>query len=189
VPFVSTGQLSLLLVRRAGDATIATHALIVLLIVVALPIAWLASEFGERRPLRIALGVAAIASAMGVAYIVGHLSRWNYNAWYGYASKELIDTMVTEVEDGNVDRVMSILRRLNLDYQPTYENRAHYDELVNEAVSQMKGDDACKAQSGRRRRLHAKHGSDTGKTTLDSGSSSITSSISISFDPATTCQI
>ncbi len=35
---------------------------------------------------------------------------------------------------------MSVLRRLNLDYQPTYENRANYDELVNEAVSQMKGD-------------------------------------------------
>lgn len=29
---------------------------------------------------------------------------------------------------------MSVRRRLNLDYQPTYENRAHYHELVHEAV-------------------------------------------------------
>ena len=79
---------------------------------------------------------------MGVAYLVGHLSRFNYNAWYGGASKDLIDTAVTEIEDGNIDRVVSVLRGLNLNYQPTYENRAHYDELVNEAVSQMKGHDA-----------------------------------------------
>lgn len=116
----------------------APQALIVLLIVIALPIGWLASEFGKRRSLRIAMGIAAIASAMGVAYIVGHLSHLNYNAWYGAASKDLIETTVTQIEDGNIDRVMSVLRRLKLDYRPTYENRAHYDDLVNEAVTQMK---------------------------------------------------
>jgi hypothetical protein len=77
---------------------------------------------------------------MGVAYLVGDLSRWNYNTWYGGASQELIDATVTQIEDGKIDRVMSILRRLKLDYRPTYENRAHYDELINEAVSQMRGD-------------------------------------------------
>jgi hypothetical protein len=115
-------------------------ACLVLLIVVALPIGWLASESGKLRWLRIVLGLAAIASTMGVAYLVGDLSRWNYNAWYGAASKHLIDATVTQIEDGNIDRVMSVLRRLKLDYQPTYENRAHYDVLVNEAVRQMEGD-------------------------------------------------
>lgn len=86
------------------------------------------------------MGLAAIVSAIGVAYLVGHFSRFNYNAWYGGASKNLVDTTITEIEDGNIDRVMSVLRRLNLEYQPTYENRAHYDELVSEAVSQMKAD-------------------------------------------------
>ena len=85
------------------------------------------------------LGISAIASVMGVAYLVGHLTRWNYNAWYGGASKALIETAVTEIEDGNIDRVMTVLRRLDLDYQPTYENRAHYDELIAEAVVQMQG--------------------------------------------------
>lgn len=115
-------------------------AVLVLLIVIVTPIAWLAAEFTKCRPLRITLGVAAIASAIGIAYLVGHLSRLSYNAWYGSASKNLVDTTLTEIEDGNVDRVVSVLRRLNLDYQPTYENRAHYDEVVNEAVSQMKGE-------------------------------------------------
>jgi len=77
---------------------------------------------------------------MGVAYLVGHLSHLNYNAWYGDASKDLVDTTITEIEDGNIERVMKVLRRLNLDYQPTYENRANYDELVSAAVSEMKGE-------------------------------------------------
>jgi len=115
--------------------------MIVLLIVIAIPIAWLSAEFTKYRPLRIVLGVAAIASAMGVSYLVGHMSRINYNAWYGGASKDLVDTTLSEIEDGNVERVTHVLRRLNLDYQPTYENRAHFDELVNEAVLQMKGED------------------------------------------------
>ena len=118
----------------------APPALLVLLLIIALPIAWLTSEFGDRRRLRIGLGLAAIVSSMGVAYLVGHLSRWNYNAWYGGASKNLIETTIAEIEDGNIDRVMSVLRRLNLDYQPSYENRAHYDKHINEAVIQMRGD-------------------------------------------------
>jgi len=130
----------LTLCRKAGEPKITPQAVIILLIVIALPVAWLAAEFGKRRPLRIALGLAAIASAMGVAFLVGRLSRLNYNAWYGSASKDLIDTTVAQIEDGNIDRTMSVLRRLKLDYQPTYENRAHYDELVSEAVSQMKSD-------------------------------------------------
>ncbi|MGF1633886.1 MAG: hypothetical protein ACFCVE_08570 [Phycisphaerae bacterium] len=117
-------------------------AVIILLIVVALTLAWLVSEFGKSRRLRVVLGLAAIASAMGLAYLVGHLSRLSYNAWYGGASHDLINTVVTEIEDGNIDRVMSVLRGLDLHYQPTYEHRAHYDELVNKAVSQMKGRDA-----------------------------------------------
>jgi hypothetical protein len=127
--------------QERGELSITPQALIVLLIVVALPVAWFASEFGERRRLRIVLGIAAIGAAMGGACVFGYLSRLNYNAWYGRASKELVETAVTQIEDGNSDRVMSVLRRLNRDYQPTYENRAHYDEPVDDAVSQMKGND------------------------------------------------
>jgi hypothetical protein len=57
---------------------IAPQAVVVLLIVIALPVAWFASEFGKRRPLRIALGIASIASAMGVAYIGGQLAGCQY---------------------------------------------------------------------------------------------------------------
>src|SRR5690606_20597080 len=129
-------------VHETGAATIAPQALIILLIVIGLPVAWLVAEFSERRSLRIALGAAALATATLAAYqTAGLLSRLNYNAWYGTASKELVETTIEQVEDGNIDRVLGILRRLDLDYQPTYENRAHYNELVTEAVVQMAGDD------------------------------------------------
>ena len=80
----------------------------------------------------------AIASACGVAYIVGILSQLNYNSWYGEASKDLIDTIVLQLEAGNEARVESSLRKLSEEFQPTYENRANYDDLVKQAVRRMK---------------------------------------------------
>ena len=43
---------------------------------------------------------------------------------------------------------MSVLRRLRLHSSPTYEHRAHYDELIKKAVSQMKGDADSKGPKG-----------------------------------------
>ena len=63
--------------------------------------------------------------------------RWNYNAWYGGATQELIGTTIEQIENGKVDQVVKVLRRVDLDYRATYENRAHYDEVVREAVKQM----------------------------------------------------
>ncbi len=65
---------------------------LVLALAFVLPLAWLASDFQSRKELRIALGVAAIAIAFGVAWIVGSLNRLNSNIWYGAATKDLIQT-------------------------------------------------------------------------------------------------
>jgi hypothetical protein len=110
---------------------------LVLLIVVAAPIAWFASEFQERRWLRLTLGTAAILMSFGVAWLAGSLERFNSNAWYGSASKQLIDATVTGLEAGNKDRVLRSLKGLQEKYSPTYENRARYDKLVEDAVAQM----------------------------------------------------
>ena len=109
-------------------------------VVIALPVAWLAFEFTDRRGVRIGFGIASLLAMFGIAVVAGETNRFNYNAWYGGASKALIDTTITEIEDGNLDRVVKVLRRLNLDYRPTYENRAHYDELVEAAVTEMRGE-------------------------------------------------
>jgi hypothetical protein len=72
-----------------------------------------------------------------MAFLAGSLERFNSNAWYGFASKKLIDATITELEAGNKDRVLQSLKVLQNKYSPTYENRARYDELVEEAVAQM----------------------------------------------------
>ncbi len=101
---------------------------------VALPVSWLVSEFQPRRWLRIALGCCAIGMCCLVAFVVGTFENFNANAWYGSASKELVDTTLLELEAGHSDKVIQELRVLQSKFQPTYENRARYDELVDEYV-------------------------------------------------------
>lgn len=108
---------------------------LILILVVALPIAWLASEFQSRKEIRIALGIAAIAMAFGVAWIVGSLDRLNSNMWYGDATKDLIQNTIVELERGHDDRVLTELRVLRSKFHPTYESRAAYDELVADYVT------------------------------------------------------
>ncbi len=61
----------------------------------------------------------------------------NSNAWFGHATKDLIDSMITELDAGREDEVVRSLKDLQAKYQPTYENRARYDELVRETIEQM----------------------------------------------------
>lgn len=110
----------------------------IVVFVVAIPIAWLGSEFQERRWIRILLGSVAISLSFGVASVVGSLERFNSNAWFGEATQNLIDTTVVELEAGNNDLVLRPLKNLQKKYEPTYENRALYDHLVEQAVKEMK---------------------------------------------------
>jgi hypothetical protein len=110
---------------------------LIVLFIVAVPFAWLVSEFQPRSWLRVVLGVAAIVMSYFVAFVVGSLTRLNYNAHYGSASAELIQTVIVDLEGGNEDNLLRELKSLNTQYQPTYENRANYDELVNDFVSRM----------------------------------------------------
>jgi hypothetical protein len=108
---------------------------------IAIPIGWMAAEFRTRPPIRILLGLLSIAVAVSWTYCLeSTLGRLNYNAWYGAATHDLIDSSLKEVENGQLDRVLMVWRGLRTQYQPTYENRAHYDELVNEAVARIRGE-------------------------------------------------
>jgi len=113
---------------------------VTLILVVATPMAWAASEFQDRRWLRLTLGSLAISFCFGVAFLVGSLDRLNSNAWFGSASRQLVDTTVSELEAGRQQHVLESLKQLQNDFAPTYENRARYDVLVNEAVERMRGE-------------------------------------------------
>lgn len=110
---------------------------LILILVIALPIAWFLSEFQNYRWLRILLGCAAIAMSFLVAGGVGSIEHLNANAWYGGASENLIDTTVEELEKGNVEQVIKELKLLQEQFQPTYENRARYDKLIEEYMSKL----------------------------------------------------
>jgi len=113
-------------------------ALLILFLAAVIPVAWFASEFQGHRWLRLTLGSIAILLSFGVAFVVGSLERLNSNAWFGRASKDLIDATVTELNSGRRDEVLRAFEDLQRRYSPTYENRARYDELVKKAVEQMK---------------------------------------------------
>jgi hypothetical protein len=111
---------------------------VTLFLVVATPIAWACAEFQNRRWLRMTLGSLAISVCFGVAFLVASLDRFNSNAWFGFASKELVDATVSELEAGHQNRVLESLKHLQREFAPTYENRARYDVLVEEAVRHMR---------------------------------------------------
>lgn len=113
--------------------------LLVAMLLVGVPIAWFAAEFQGRRWLRLVLGSVAILLSFGVAALVGWAERFNSNAWFGGASKSLIDTTIAELESGNREGVLRSLKTLQREYSPTYENRARYDVRIEQTVARMRG--------------------------------------------------
>ncbi|MFO0919892.1 MAG: hypothetical protein U0872_16465 [Planctomycetaceae bacterium] len=110
----------------------------ILFLLALVPIGWICSEFGNNRFLRISLGAISLVMICGLSILGTNVyNRFNYNAWYGFAAKELFHTIVVQIEDGKTDRVLSALKQLDEEFSPTYENRANYDELVAQAVKQM----------------------------------------------------
>ncbi|WP_372720669.1 hypothetical protein [Novipirellula sp.] len=107
---------------------------LILFLVVALPIAWLISEFYDNRSARIALGVSAIAMSIGVAWIVGKLDRLQSNIYFSEATKDLIQNTIIELENDNAATVLTELRSLRDDFRPTYETRDDYSVLVDRYI-------------------------------------------------------
>jgi hypothetical protein len=121
--------------------TMSILGFLILALTIAVPVAWLLSEIHGNRPLRITLGILAIAvTTVLVSVLSTALSKFNYNAWYGGATKELLETSLNQIEDGHQERVLKVWRGLNAQYQPTYENRAKYLELVTEATARIRAD-------------------------------------------------
>ena len=112
--------------------------ILLILLIVALPAAWLVAEFKARRSVRIGLGVLALGMVIFLAYGLGSvLTTFNHNAWFGGATKDLIETSIAQIEDGHLDRVLKAWRGLDAQYQPTYENRAGYKELADATTKAM----------------------------------------------------
>ena len=108
-----------------------------LMVVLAIIIAWAVGEAKGLPVLRrcAAAGFLLIAVLTGAA--VGSLNGLNYNAWYGGATRDLMDETIRQLERGNAKVVTETWTAMRADFSPTYENRARYDELVKKAVAVM----------------------------------------------------
>ncbi|QDT71537.1 hypothetical protein I41_06960 [Lacipirellula limnantheis] len=78
------------------------------------------------------VGVFAASSLLAI----GH--RFESNSYYSFTSKELIESTIDGLRGGQSDNVLKELEALNKQYAPTYENRAQYQELVNEYAKRLK---------------------------------------------------
>lgn len=104
-----------------------------------LPAAWLVTEFYPHRWPRIAFGVTAIVGNMALVWVGAEIvNRLTYNAWYGGSARELIVETARGLDEGRQEQVLSVYRRLEEDYAPTYENRAHFDELTAAAARELR---------------------------------------------------
>ncbi len=115
--------------------------ILLILLIVGLLVAWLVAEFKASRVVRVSVGVLAFGTVIVLTYgLASVLTRFNHNAWFGEATKGLIETSVAQIENGHNDRVLKAWRELNSQYEPSYENRVDYKELVESAIEAMKGD-------------------------------------------------
>ena len=104
-----------------------------------LGIAWLILEFKGSRPQRITCGILALVTLTAVASLATLIiNQLNYNAWYGFATKGLIDETIRAIEAGHSDMVIQELKAFQAEYHPTYENRAKYVPLAETTTERMK---------------------------------------------------
>jgi hypothetical protein len=105
---------------------------------VALPIAWLAAEFKAAPAIRRTLGVVTLLWSFGVAALVGGLRDFNANVYFSGATKDLLDASVNHLKAGKSEAVVREWSRASDEFHPTYENRARYRQIVDQAIEGMK---------------------------------------------------
>jgi hypothetical protein len=107
-------------------------------ITAALPIAWLVAEFKARPGVRRTLGIVTLLWSFGVASLVGVLRDFNANVYFTGATKDLLEASVSTLKTGKTDGVIREWTRASEEFHPTYENRAHYRQIVDQAMEGMK---------------------------------------------------
>ena len=118
--------------------TIVMQIIILLIITATLPIAWLIAEFRASVAVRRTLGVITILWSFGVAVVVGTLQNYNANSYFTAASKDLLEASLQHLRAGKTELVLREWARANDEFSPTYENRARYKQIVEQAIEGMK---------------------------------------------------
>jgi hypothetical protein len=109
--------------------------ILILILAVLAPFAWLASEFQSRVWLRIVFGIAALVGVYFIGSLLDAVRGFGSNTYFSSANQQLIQATIKGLDRGQADDVLRELRAFDQSYEPTYENRAGYQEKV-EAYSQ-----------------------------------------------------
>lgn len=115
-----------------------SKSLIILLIVLSIPLLYIIGEVRNWRWLRVLSMVGTIPLLILISGLLSLLTSFDYNASYGFSSKELVDEVIVQLEHDQRDHVIEVLKELSDSYQPTYENKADYDTLTAEAVEALR---------------------------------------------------
>ena len=110
---------------------------ILFVLAIALPIAWLASEFQRRRWLRITLGLLALLACLGACWINSSADTYFLRHRYSGATNALVKAVSKQLEVGNYEGVRRELNCLERDYAPIGEQLYRYDALVRETAIRL----------------------------------------------------
>jgi hypothetical protein len=110
-------------------------AIYLIIIALVLPTIWLVAEIKGKVVVRRIFGALTIVSACLIGWGVGMLQQLNYNAWYGHASKKLLEGIAASLPPDLPER--RALEEGAQKFQPTYENRAHYDLTVDSILESL----------------------------------------------------
>ena len=117
----------------------ATIGLILILAGYLVAVFWLLWEIKETGKPGLISGVLTILAATYLAFVAVLLgTQLSYNDWYGGATKSLVDEGLRGLEAGKTQEVLEELKRFQEAYHPTYETRANYRELAEEAASRLR---------------------------------------------------
>ena len=113
---------------------------IFLFLILGLPVSWLISELKNHdRRSRITRGILAIISTVLISIVFSIIDRLNYSTNYALASRHLVEVTITQLEQGNIENVLSSFKNLRNEFHiqggTPFEE---YDKRVKKAVLTMK---------------------------------------------------
>jgi hypothetical protein len=111
--------------------------IVLIAITICLPLGWLVSEFRADPLTRRVMGICTILWSFGVAAMVGMLESFDANVYFTSASKKLLETSVRHLQNGNEKAVAREWVLANEKFGSTYESRAKYAEIVDQAIVGM----------------------------------------------------
>jgi hypothetical protein len=116
--------------------------IVFLLLVLGMVISWLVLEKTAGAAWRIAAGLITMALVSFSVWCVTYIGMvFNYNAYYGSATRDLIESSLAALERDDEETVRKVFRGLRDQYHPTYEHNARYAEQVAEAARHLRGEE------------------------------------------------